>query len=363
LVVHRGDADYYDDLFSLRDFDQAIACNPAYVKLANAAANKKTISYTPEAAPGMESILADMRDGGTLVLDQMHRYNPNLSLLCRVLGEQLGHEFQTNLYLTPPNGKGFTPHWDNHDVFILQALGSKHWKIEKTRRTLPHPRAHMPSDDRELRGELLEFTLKQGDVAYIPSGFVHAAECGGEASLHITFGMMAVFVENLLVAAVKEAVLRFDHLRKPLPVRFHQAPEKALADIVQAALRDIADEAFVATFVNGFRDDLIKKSPLDVSGQVEDFFQPTPIQLADVFGPRRGIFYTLHNEDAGVRINFGTRSITFPDFFRDALEFALKTPLFAVRQLPGDIEDSERIVFVERLKQEGLVVRARPPAA
>jgi ribosomal protein L16 Arg81 hydroxylase len=357
LVVHRDDPGYYDGLFGLRDFDQAISCNPAYIKLANAVTNKN-LSYKSDRAPGIESVLADMRDGGTLVLDQMHNHNPNLGLLCRLLGQQLGHRFQTNLYLTPPNGKGFTPHWDNHDVFILQMVGSKNWKIEKERRVLPSQFDKMGDEGRELRGELLSFTIAQGDVVYIPRGFVHAAECGTEPSLHITLGVSGTFVEDLLVTTIRAAIRRKDHLRTTLPLGFHRNPGKDLVKIVLDALGEISDEAFVTTAVDGFRDELIKNCPLDVSGQVLDFFEPTPIQIDDMFGPRRGIFYTLHFDETGARVNFGARSIAFPDFFREALEFALKTPSFAVRDLPGEIEDSERIVFIERLKQEGLVVRA-----
>ena len=36
LVVQRGKPDYYGDLFSLREFDEAITRDPSYVKIANA---------------------------------------------------------------------------------------------------------------------------------------------------------------------------------------------------------------------------------------------------------------------------------------------------------------------------------------
>src|SRR6202034_374336 len=92
LVVHRGDRDYYDDLFTLQDFDEAITRSPNYVKLANAAKPKKNQSYRVETAPGLEAVLAEMRDGGTLVLDQLHHGDPKLGLLCRALGPELGHK-------------------------------------------------------------------------------------------------------------------------------------------------------------------------------------------------------------------------------------------------------------------------------
>ena len=33
-------------------------------------------------------------------------------------------ELQVNAYLTPPDSRGFNKHFDTHDVFVLQILGS-----------------------------------------------------------------------------------------------------------------------------------------------------------------------------------------------------------------------------------------------
>jgi ribosomal protein L16 Arg81 hydroxylase len=356
LIVHRGDPDYYGDLFTLQDFDEAITRTPDYVKIANATANKN-VSYKGAMVKGLESVLADMRDGATLVLDQLHHREPKLGLLCRLLEPELGHGFQTNLYLTPPHGKGFTPHWDNHDVFVLQVLGSKHWQIEKERRTFPAMGESMGDDGRELRGGLTSFTIKQGDLIYIPRGYVHAAECGSEPSLHITFGVTAIFLEDLLHATIKAAVKKDPRLRAALPLGFMRGGGERIVNVAAAALRETADETFLSAVVDEFRDELVKKFPLDTSGQVANFFQATPLTAGDVVGPRRGIVYRMHVGDDSVRLNFGTRSIVFPGFLREALDFALNTPAYAIRDIAGELEDGERIVFIERLMQEGLVVR------
>jgi hypothetical protein len=65
----------------------------------------------------------------------------------------------------------------------------------------------------------------------------------------------------------------------------------------------------------------------------------------------------MHNDNDSVRINYGARAIVFPSFFREALEFALNRPAYVIREIPGDLEDEERIAFAERLLEEGLVVR------
>jgi ribosomal protein L16 Arg81 hydroxylase len=356
LIVHRKDPDYYYGLFALQDFEQAIIRNPDYVKLANAATNKN-VSYKGVITEGLEAILGDMRAGGTLVLDQLHLREPKLGRLCRMLAAELGHRFQINLYLTPASGKGFTPHWDNHDVFILQTVGSKNWKIEKQRRVFPGKNDSMGDDGRELLGDLHSFVLEQGDLIYIPRGFVHAAECESEPSLHITLGVTGSFWEDLLYAAVRAATLRDERLRHALPLGFLQTSNDALVKRLRGVFRELADEAFLGGVVAQFKDELVRMYPLDVSDQIVDFFRPRPLTIDDIVGARRAIVYQMHDGDDSVRLNYGARAIVFPSFFREALEFALNRPAYVIREIPGELEDEERIAFAERLLEEGLVVR------
>jgi hypothetical protein len=355
VIVNRSDPDFYDNLFTLQDFDDAITRDPSYVKLANAA-TKKNLSYKPS-APGLEAVLADLRDGGTIVLDQLHNRDPKLNLLCRALAPEFSHRFQTNLYLTPPNGRGFSPHWDNHDVFILQVVGSKKWQIEKQRRALPRKGEAMGDDGRELTGDLHSFVLNQGDLIYIPRGFVHAAECGAEPSLHITLGVSGIYWEDLLSAAIQAKIQRDKELGGLLSFGFMQESRESLVTGMKDILRQITDETFLSTVVDEFRDKCVTNYKLDTSGQIVDFLRPSPLLVTDLVGPRRGIVYQVHPADNAVRVNFGARSIVFMDIFKDALDFALSKPSFSIGELPGDLEDVERIVFVERLIQEGLVVR------
>jgi hypothetical protein len=51
------------------------------------------------------------------------------------------------------------------------------------------------------------------------------------------------------------------------------------------------------------------------------------------------------------------RSITFPGVFLDALDFSLKNSAFAIHDLPGELDDEERLLLIGRLIQEGVIVR------
>src|SRR3982751_4653799 len=89
FVVHRNDADHYGDILTLEDFDRHVACNPGYVKTAEAKTKTNAKTET-DSTQGIENLLAQMWNGATLVLDQLQQREPKLSHLCRVLHRELG---------------------------------------------------------------------------------------------------------------------------------------------------------------------------------------------------------------------------------------------------------------------------------
>src|SRR5690606_7661104 len=97
-----------------------------------------------------------------------------------------------NAYLTPTGMKGFPPHFDNTDVFILQTLGVKHWNIfedysnsmELPLRDTPwNPDKYHPGVNKQL------VELHPGDILYIPRGGMHSAACRAGLSLHLTISL------------------------------------------------------------------------------------------------------------------------------------------------------------------------------
>ena len=356
LIIHRGNPNYFGDLFTLEDFDASTKGGRGYVKTAEA--SKKVVAMRKgTGAESAEHVLTDMKGGHTLILDSMQEYNPKLGEFCRKLGQENAERFQTNIYLTPPNGKGFQPHWDNHDVFVLQVMGSKHWKVEKTRRTLPQKDGTIEDEGRELRGEVYEFTLQQGDAVYIPRGFVHAAECGVEASLHVTLGFYYNTWDELLLAAVRAAIMRDDNLRLSLPAGHTKGDGAGVIKRMREVFAAAADPAFLRHVLDQYRDELVRRAPLEISGQILSHFRPKEIALDDRFGVRPGLVYSIRKAGETVTLKVGTRAITFADFFEEPLRHALTKSDYQVRDLPGDLEDELKVVFMERLMQEAVVTR------
>jgi hypothetical protein len=199
--------------------------------------------------------------------------------------------------------------------------------------------------------------LRQGDVVYIPRGFVHAAECGSESSMHITLGVYPPSWDELLAGAIRVAALQGEGLRHALPWGFMEGGDAGMINRMAVELKNMTDPAFLALVLERYREECVKKAPLDIAGQVQSFFAEKALVLDDRFGVRPALYFSLRKGEDSVTLNVGTRTVTFPEFFTQALEFALAEPDFAIRDLPGELEDDLKIVFIERLMQEAVVVR------
>jgi hypothetical protein len=49
-----------------------------------------------------------------------YRVWPPIVAFSQQLVAELGHPVQANAYITPPSSRGFAPHYDVHDLFVLQ---------------------------------------------------------------------------------------------------------------------------------------------------------------------------------------------------------------------------------------------------
>jgi len=215
-------------------------------------------------------------------------------------------------------------------------------------------------EGREIRPGAESFTLEQGDLLYIPRGCVHAAECGDDPSIHITLGVIAFTWDDLLHAAVNGIISADDRLRLALPLGFLRKPRNELVENLATALAALTDRHDLARLADQFRDEVTTRFPLDMSGRVAASIRKPDLDVDTVVACRRGLVFTLRRETDSIRLCYGGGKLNFPPFFSDALVYALDTPVFAIRSLPGDLADEERIVFVERLLQEGLLVLKAP---
>jgi hypothetical protein len=70
-------------------------------------------------------------DGCSVVINHADWISADIAHLCLDLTKSIPHVY-ANTYLTPPSSQAVAPHADDRDVFVIQLIGKKHWKVYKT---------------------------------------------------------------------------------------------------------------------------------------------------------------------------------------------------------------------------------------
>ena len=179
------------------------------------------------------AVLELFAGGSTVVLQGLHRLWPPIIDFAGQLAADLGHPVQVNAYVTPPQSQGFRPHYDTHDVFVLQTAGEKHWTIHEP--VVPRPAPTQPWTDHRkaveeaARGEpVVDAVLRPGDALYLPRGYLHSARALGGTTVHLTVGVHPVTRWSVLEALLPQ-LQQDPSLRASLPLGLDPADETAVA--------------------------------------------------------------------------------------------------------------------------------------
>jgi len=312
-----------------------------------------------------DKVLGLVADGATLVLQALHRTWPPLVRFGSTLSTELGHPVQINCYLTPPQNQGFAPHYDTHDVFVLQVAGRKRWVVHRPVLTDPLPgqdweqhRAAVTA--RAAEPPLLELTLQPGDALYLPRGFLHSATAQGETSIHLTVGVHPVTRHSLLTHLLAEAATE-PSLRASLPLGGDLAAEARLASQLRETVR-----AFAA-FAEGGR---VRQVASRLAGELAASTRPQPIepmaQLAALaaltpsarFRLRPGLRARLERQPDALLVKALDTSLSLPLPAEAALEQVLSGEPVSADQLPG-LDAGAALSLVRTLVTAAVLVPAR----
>lgn len=362
LVVNRNQPNYFSQLLSLNEVDRILTTlDRRYpdVCLKNASRQISTGEYTLDCgALDVARVYQLFAEGSTIALAFLDTVVPALALFCRTLESEFSFPFQANVYLTPAGAQGAKPHYDTHDVFVLQVAGSKKWTIYGTPVDLPLAGQDFDSSLHERGAPTLEFELDAGDVAYIPRGVVHDAHSTGAVSLHITAGILRYTWADLLLEFVASASLNNPAFRKSLPPGFARPDfERAPArEMLRNLLKQAWAESNFEVTLDRFVDEFISACPPLLRGQMEQMGALDRLAVDSVAGARQGVICRLQPDGETVSLDCYGRKITFPSHAREAVQFALSHAEFVVRDLPGNLDDVGKLTLVRRLIREGIVV-------
>jgi lysine-specific demethylase/histidyl-hydroxylase NO66 len=322
-----------------------------------------------------DAVLRLFADGSTIVLQGLHRLWPPLIEFADQLAADLGHPTQVNAYITPPSSRGFSAHYDVHDVFVLQVAGEKHWTIHEP--VLTDPLRTHPWTDRTAevaaaaeREPVIDAVLRPGDALYLPRGYLHSATALGEISAHLTIGVHPVTrwaAAESALDLVRTLAAEDPHLRSSLPLGLDLADPDGVRDDVAAVIAglqewlgridpaQVADQLRAQTWAQ-VRPEPV--APLAQSTAAAALTDQTVLRL------RRRLRCSLRDAaDGRVTLLAGRRSHSFPCDVRDALAALLSAGELKVGDLPG-LDPADRVTLARRLVTESVatVPDAGPPS-
>ena len=331
----------FDDLLDLAAVDELISRRGLRTPFLRVARDGKVVEarqFTRGGGAGAEIAdqVADDRllqlvlDGSTIVLQGLHRAWPPLVEFGSRLAAELGHPVQINAYVTPPQSRGFSAHFDVHDVFVLQVAGEKRWVIHEPVHPAPlrdheWTRYRSAVEERAAGEPTIDTVLTPGDALYLPRGFLHSAEALGDVSVHLTVGIHSV-TRYALVEALAALAAQEPELRASLPLGVDVADPDQLG----------ADLAATVEALTGW---LGKADPAAVADRVRRRVwtqtRPEPISPLAQAGVARDV-----RDDTEIRVRGGLRHRLRPT----ADELVLETPDRTVR-LPLSTQDAVRALL------------------
>lgn len=356
-------ADRFTALLSDRRLEEVLAALRPTPDMLRLVRQGQTLPFEelqlPDGMVDMVQLRNRYAEGYSIVLNGAERFAPELRMLTNAIAADVDFETQINLYATPPGARGFSPHFDDHDVLALQVRGTKTWHVHLSSPIVPPERFRQRDRavDPATLGEPERIALAPGDILYLPRGTIHAAETDASASVHLTIGFHPPTMLALLNASLDARGLGGGALLERVPPRYLSDPDRraGLAGIVRA-LAAALEDADVAGGLATLEDRLIRSGRGAVTGEfigaseAEAAFAPQTTLRRSASLPAR----LMHVGDK-IGLQFAQALVVADPEHRPAFDFVISQGgSFRVADLPG-LPPAAQAALAEKLVQDGFL--------
>ena len=243
LIIQRDDRSYFESLLTLKNMDELLDYHRPKGSRIRIVKNQEHLDKSKyentDGSLKLNQIYASYADGYTLVVNEIDSFWKPIKTLCHNMRDVIKHKTVVNMYLTPKNEKALLPHYDTHDVFVVQVSGKKHWRLYDADYPSPLVKSFQPIFQREHLKNVQEITVNAGDIMYIPRGVPHEAYTTDESSLHLTIGVYATQWLDLIVKSLEGLANSNIALRNSLPLGFLNNDTLSLSEEQQQQLTEI----------------------------------------------------------------------------------------------------------------------------
>jgi ribosomal protein L16 Arg81 hydroxylase len=359
LLVQRGDEGYYEGLLTNQNLEDYISSSDARYPAIMLA--KDGVFFPPQAycddvkmgqvtfsgVPNLKKLSAEYGKGATIALTSLDRTWRPLGDLCMRLEGELDHGVKTNVYITAGQTAGFPPHYDTHDILVLQIAGNKLWRIYEP--TIKLPDVSQPCEPKSFSPgpRLTEIELHAGDLLYLPRGYGHAATTSKSHSAHVSVGIH-VYTWAAVLKEFDPACVRVEEFRKSLPPGFASRVE--LRPAVKEQLKRMAPGRFTDGDVDRVFDSIVRNVN-QLRRRAPGRFRSDAIVISVNSQLKTPPDHQYHfsrlinelNNTAVLTLEFDGNKYSFPAQLEAVLKAMCSRGSFRLRDLPGGL-NSEGIV-------------------
>ncbi len=357
--IQRGEPGYFEGLLpsAVDELLEQMRPEPSAVRLVKGGQDKDPASYRNDDGGLDPARVRDgMADGHTIVLNGLERYLRTVATLSHSLEVELNFPTRVNAYLTPPDSTGFVPHYDPHDVLVLQIQGSKTWHVSTGSPVPSHEIQSRKGVGTDGLASATDVWLRAGDVLYLPRGQVHSAETHSEPSVHLTIGLHAPTVLTLVTHALYALSLRAPELHTRLsPRHLVDADVRAgLGDLVRDTLRTVDGPDIVAGGLGALEDVLVRRGRCPPVGRVSD---TVGIDAQTLVRKHQPLYARVTRVADRVVLQFAQLSVAAGLDHEAAMLFlASSSEPFRVGELPG-LSAPQQTGLVQTLLLNGFLAR------
>lgn len=231
--VKRNNIYYYGNLFSTDCFYKMIEKNNLeYGKNINVAlySNGERTTHNGKGRVLSKDVKKVLADGKSVQCVNPQSFCDNIWYVCDLLQEYTNAFVGANNYITPPKSSGFSPHWDDIDAFLLQIEGRKFWTVWAPidiHSMFPlQSSGNFSDEDMKSHKIIFQGWLEQGDLLYIPRGFIHHAKTDSKRTSHhvtISLSRQNTFIniyQKIAPTIIESMAEEFPYFRQSLPPNY-----------------------------------------------------------------------------------------------------------------------------------------------
>jgi Cupin superfamily protein len=359
LLIERAAPDFYRDVVSVAEMERYLSVGDLFA--AKSVRLRPRDSGPPQPLASLGTVFEQVSRGKTLQLRKMESFmDPGAPLLslAREMELTLQHPLGSlSCYLSPPGGEVLGPHHDETEIFTLQILGRKHWRLYHCV-AADRPRQYSPE---ELGPPEHEFDVAPGDLLYHPRGHVHDVSSLDGASFSITIVIEPVDWTSV-VDLLRDRLTSQPDLLEPLPagvIMGGRVPgpfrERFAAKVerIRRELSALSAEELLDTLARRH----VSRLTFPPGRAFESLFAVDRVAAETTLRLRVGLRCHLrHSADEIVLVLPGGLELPAPDRFEPALRFVLSgEAAFRVGDIAGDISVDERLSLARELIRHGVL--------